>query len=73
MVDVSCMPNDVHEIYESGVVELHFGCRYGCKMWILKITKVLNVMQIVYLACASFSVCILCVALCPYVSMGIVD
>ena len=74
LVDLCFMPNDVHEARK-------WSC--GTALWLslqvynvdIKpglIPKILSILQIFYLAHTSFSVCILLIALGPYVSMGIV-
>jgi hypothetical protein len=58
---------------ESGVVELHFDCHcVQCGYYTGLTKKVLSLLLIFDLAHTSSFVCILVVALCPYVSIGIV-
>ena len=62
---------------ESGVSELHFNCYNECTIWILTQVLSLRCWQyfrlFLYLSYTSLVVvCVFLLALCPYVSMGIV-
>ena len=72
LVVLRFMPNDGHEARKWSC-ELHFDCHYRCTMWIwnqVKLRMCWAYWDII--SCSYILVCILFVALCPYVSMGIV-
>ncbi len=75
LVDLRFMPNDVHEArkWSCGTSVLLSLCVYNVDITPGLINKVLSLLLIFDLAHTSSLVCILFVALCPYVSMGIVS
>ena len=74
LVDVRFLPNDVHEVrkWSCGTTLLLSLCVYNVDITPGLIHKVLSLLLIFDLAHTSSLVCILFVALCPYVFMEIV-
>ena len=74
LVDLCSLPNDDYEARKwSCGTALQLSLQvYNLDIKPGLIVKALSILQIFYLAHTSFSVCVLCVALHPYVSMGIV-
>ena len=74
LVDLCSLPNDVHEARKRSCgTALQLSLQvYNLDIKPGLILKALSILQIFYLAHTSFSICVLFVALSPYVSMGIV-